>query len=63
KIFAAVESGGLTKQDFQHPSNIYSFLEFQNGDLVQRITWGDDKYPVDEKIKTVFAQLNELIKK
>lgn len=63
KIFEAVESGSLTKQDFQHPSNMYSFLEFQNGDMVQRITWGDPKYPVDEKIKTVFDQLNELTKK
>ena len=63
KIYETAETIGLAKLDFQHPANTYSFLEYQEGDMVQRITWGDPRYPVDTRVKELFAQLNDLVKK
>ncbi len=63
KLFELAEKLELAKRDFQHPSNIYSFVEYQEGDMVQRITWGDPKFPVDEQVKSLFDQLNALVKK
>lgn len=62
KIFETAAALGLAKLNFEHPGNIYSFVELQEGDMVQRITWGDIKYPVDERVKDLFAQLTALVK-
>ncbi len=61
-IFKTATTLDLIKLDFQHPGNVYDFLEYQEGSVIQRITWGDQKYPVDAKIKDLFAQLKALIK-
>jgi len=63
KLFELAQTLDLSKIDFQHPSNIYSFLEYQEGDMVKRITWGDPKFPVNEQVKGLFDQLNALVKK
>jgi hypothetical protein len=63
KLFQAAEALGLAKMNFEHPGNIYSFLEYQEGDMVQRITWGDPKFPVDTRVQDLFAQLSDLVKK
>ena len=63
KLFELAKTLDLTKLDFQHPSNIYSFMEYQEGDMVKRVSWGDPKFPVDDRIKDLFAQLNALVKK
>ncbi len=63
KLFQIAQALELAKRDFDHPGNIYSFIEYQEGDMVQRITWGDPKFPVDDRVKDLFAQLSELVKK
>lgn len=62
-IFKTAESLGLSKMEFNHPGNIYSFLEWQDGDMVHRVVWGDAKFPVDGGVKALYEQLNGLLKK
>ena len=58
KTAAALE---LSKLEFDHAGNIYSFLEWQDGDMVHRVSWGDPAFPVDAGIKTLYDQLNGLL--
>jgi hypothetical protein len=61
-IYKTAESLNLAKLEFEHPGNIYSFLEWQDGDVVQRISWGDPAIPVNADIKSLYGQLNALLK-
>lgn len=59
-LFKTVQALNLGKLEFSHPGNLYSFLEIQEGDTVQRVTWGDPNFPVNPAIQAAFDQLNEL---
>ncbi|MCC7465903.1 MAG: hypothetical protein IT261_06530 [Saprospiraceae bacterium] len=59
-LFKTAET--LTKVDFQHPGNTYSFLEWQDGDMVRRIVWGEKGIPVDKSVQELYTQLNGLLK-
>lgn len=61
-IFKSVETLDYARLESQHPANIYSFLEWQDGDAMHRIVWGDPKFPVDPAVKTIFDRLNGLLK-
>lgn len=61
-IFKSFEALDYAKLESQHPGNIYSFLEWQDGDAVHRIVWGDAKFPVDPAVKAIFDRLNGLLK-
>lgn len=63
KLYQTAQNLGIAKLTFDHPGNIYAFIEYQEGDMVQRITWGDPKFPVDDRVKDLFAQLSELVQK
>jgi hypothetical protein len=58
-LFKSAEALGLDKMDFQHPANIYSFIELRDGDTVSRIVWGDASYPVSKPVEALFHQLNK----
>lgn len=51
----------LKKYDFNHPGNVYSYVETQEGSNIRRIAWGDDRFPVDQKAKDFFNQINSLV--
>ncbi len=61
-LFKMAEDLGLLKLDFQHPGNIYDFIESQEGETIKRITWGDAKFPIDPKIKELSTELKALAK-
>lgn len=62
-IFKSIEALGLAKMEFNHPSNTYNFLEWQDGDMVSRVVWGDKAFPVDKSVQDLFGELNGLLKK
>lgn len=62
-LFKTVESLGLAQKEFNHPGNTYSFLEWQDGDAVSRVVWGDKAFPVDKSVQDLFGTLNGLLKK
>jgi len=61
-LFKTATELDLLKLDFQHPGNTYDFMECQEGEEIKRITWGDSQFPVDPKIKEMFAALQALAK-
>ena len=63
ELFGMIETLGLQKIDFQHPGNVYDFIEVLSGDSVHRISWGEKDKPVDPKIRDMFNRLNALVKK
>jgi len=62
-IFKSIQALGLAKMEFNHPGNMYNFLEFQEGDMVSRVVWGDKANPVGKPVVDLYSQLNELLKK
>jgi len=62
-LFKTIKALGLTQMEFNHPGNTYSFLEFQEGDMVSRVVWGDKNAPVGKPVEELFSALNALLKK
>lgn len=62
-LFKTVETIGLSKMEFDHPGNTYSFLEVQEGDMVSRIVWGDKASSVGKPVEELYGALNALLKK
>lgn len=38
-LFKTAAALNLAKLDFQHPGNIYDFMEYQEGAVIQRVSW------------------------
>jgi len=62
-LFKTIEGLGLAKMEFNHPGNLYNFIEFQEGDMVSRAVWGDKNYPADKSLESLFRELDGLLKK
>jgi hypothetical protein len=60
-LFLRAAEMGLAKLDFNHPGNIYRFVELANAEGVQRVAWGDPKYPADPAVEALYQALNKLI--
>ena len=61
RLFETAESLGLLTLDFQHPGNIYQFIEFQNDGKKSRVVWGDKDHAIDPKITDLYQQLTEIL--
>jgi hypothetical protein len=62
-FFKATEELDLASFEFEHPGNIYQFLELHGDSAsIVRVSWGDEKYPVNQKIKDLYIALGGLIK-
>lgn len=62
-LYKTVEKLELSKMDFTHPSNTYQFIEWQDGDMVSRVVWGDKGFPVEKSISDLYGSLNLLLQK
>ena len=62
-LFKTVEELGLAKMEYNHPGNIYYFIEIQEVDIVSRVVWGDKGSPVGKPIEDLYGELNGLLKK
>jgi hypothetical protein len=61
-LFKTASTAGIAKMAFDHPGNLYYFLEWQEGDMVSRMVWGDKNLPVDKSVEALYAELNALLK-
>lgn len=61
-LFKTAGALGIAKMEFNHPGNMYYFLEWKEGDMVSRIVWGDKNLPVDKSVQTLYDDLNALLK-
>ena len=62
RFFEAAEDLKLGEMKFDHPGNLYQFIELHDDGKTSRIVWGDDKSPVNQKVKDLFIALNDLAK-
>jgi hypothetical protein len=61
-LFKSLAKSDFANLSFQHPSNVYSFVEIPVGrDGYHRVTWGDPAHPVDARVQDLFDQLNALV--
>jgi len=52
----------LSEIDFNHPGNMYYFIEEVNGEEKNRVTWGSTSHEVDEKCEALYKELRMTIK-
>ena len=62
EIFGDLRDLSLNEIDFNHPGNLYYFLEEKNHEQHHRVTWGDPNHQVPKKISTFYHQLKTLQK-
>jgi len=61
-LFNTAKLIGLAELEFEHPGNTYVFLEWQDGDMVSRVVWGDRAHPAPKGVEELFGALNGLLK-
>jgi len=60
--FQKMDSLKLSEMDFDHPGNLYYFLEEVNGEERNRVTWGSNEHDISEECKTFYKELRTTIK-
>lgn len=48
--------------DFNHPGNMYYYIESQQKDSLYRVTWGSMDQPVRKDVNQLYQNLMELVK-
>lgn len=61
-FFKILKTLELSQTDFNHPGNLYYFLEEVNGAEKHRVTWGSNDNEVDQEISTLYKDLKTAIK-
>ena len=59
-IFDNADALQLHDIDFNHPGNIYYFIEVANSTYTNRIVWGDINHKVPDNIKAFYDTLIEI---
>lgn len=57
RLWEQAEALPFASMAFEHPGNLYHFLEWRDGDGAHRLTWGDPDRPVDPKVQTLYEDL------
>ena len=60
--FKKMEDLKLSEMSFDHPGNLYYFLEEVRGDEKYRVTWGSNDHEISEECKTFYKELRTTIK-
>ena len=60
--FQKMDSLKLSEMNFDHPGNLYYFLEEVNGEERYRVTWGSNDYEVSSECKDFYKELRTTIK-
>lgn len=61
-FFENLEKLALSQTDFDHPGNLYYFVEEVNGTEKHRVTWGSNGHQVDKDISALYKDLKTTIK-
>lgn len=51
----------ISEINFNHPGNMYYFLEEVKGDSIHRVTWGSNDHKISEECKTFYKELRAMI--
>jgi len=62
ECFIKLEELSLSEMDFDHPGNMYYFLEDIQADQTHRVTWGSNDHEISEECKTFYKELRATIK-
>jgi len=62
ELFDQLEALKLGNMDFNHPGNIYYFIEDVGEDGNKKVVWGSNDYKVDPLCKTLYNNLVEQLK-
>lgn len=60
--FQKMDSLKLSEMNFDHPGNMYYFLEEVNGEERYRVTWGSNDHEVSSECKDFYKELRTTIK-
>ncbi len=60
--FQKMDSLKLSEMSFDHPGNMYYFLEEVNGEERHRVTWGSNDHEVSSECKDFYKELRTAIK-
>ncbi|MFS4493168.1 hypothetical protein [Maribacter sp. 2308TA10-17] len=60
--FRKMDSLRLSEMNFDHPGNMYYFLEEVNGEERYRVTWGSKDHEVSRECKDFYKELRTTIK-
>ena len=53
----------LENMDFDHPGNMYYFLDLTDGDTQGKVTWGDINHPMSDAVTGLYKELIATVSK
>ncbi len=62
-LFQEYEKLASQQPYFNHPGNLYYFIEQKNAGKKTRITWGDTQHTVPDSVMTFYQKLQNIIPK
>lgn len=60
--FSKMKGLQLSEMNFDHPGNLYYFLEEVKGEEKHRITWGSNDHEISEECKEFYKELRTAVK-
>jgi len=62
ELFEKLSQLSMAEMDFDHPGNIYYFIEEQNDTLTNKVVWGSLDHEIFESCKNLYESLKEHVK-
>lgn len=62
EMFRMMDAMDIQNSEFQHPGNMYTFVQLQEGKEAFRIIWGDDGYQAPEPAQALYDSMMVMIK-
>lgn len=62
-LFRKFEELHIQQIDFNHPGNLYYFIENKQGSEKHRVVWGDQEYPPPIHVKNFYQILQGIVPK
>ena len=57
RLWEQAEALPFATMEFNHPGNLYHFLEWRDGAGARRLTWGDPDRPADPRVQLLYDEL------
>lgn len=62
-LFRELEELHIEQIDFNHPGNLYYFIENKQGNKNHRVVWGSNEHPPPSSVKNFYYRLQDIIPK
>lgn len=61
-LFEQWVTGSFSEKEFQHPGNMYYYVNRVDGSQAHRLTWGSSDHPVSDELRSFYQSCYAIVK-